>query len=284
MNLSISSQQRKMTIEKAIQSVVKKFPFKGYMTSRSKARGIFSNIAKTVVRYLRPGSRILDFGSGPCDKTAVLQSLGFLCSAYDDLQDDWHLNPGNQEKIISFAMECGVNFKLATDRALPFEKNFFDMVMLHSVIEHFHDSPRELLNDLLELVKPGGLLFITVPNAVNIRKRISVFFGRTNLPPFEEYYWSDPWRGHIREYVKTDLIKLAKYLNLELLEIRGCDHMLETRLSAFSQPVYLFVTSMFTGWKDCWLLVAKKKEGWLPKKTLPQEELFQIFPNRRNWH
>jgi SAM-dependent methyltransferase len=273
-----------MTTEKAIQLANEKFPIKGYMTSGSKVRRSYFNIANTVVRYLKPGTRILDFGSGPCDKTAVLQLAGFHCSAYDDLQDDWHKNPGNQEKIISFARACGINFKLATDYSLPFEKNYFDMVMMHSVIEHLHDSPRELLNNLLELTKPGGLLFITVPNAVNIRKRIAVLFGKTNLTDFEEYYWHpDPWRGHIREYVKDDLVKLSKYLNLEVLEIRSCDHMLEDRLSSVTRPIYLFLTSMFRGWKDSWLLVAKKKEGWQPRKTLPQAELFRIFPNIRKW-
>jgi SAM-dependent methyltransferase len=226
----------------------------------------------------------LDFGSGPCDKTAILQLLGFDCSAYDDLQDDWHQNAGNRERIMSFTRECGINFKLATDYSLPFDKNHFDMVMMHSVIEHLHDSPRELLNNLLELTKPGGLLFITVPNAVNIRKRIAVLAGRTNLTDFEEYYWHpDPWRGHIREYVKDDLVKLAEYLNLKVLEIRGCDHMLEDRLSTLSRPVFLFLTNMFRGWKDSWLLVAKKKEGWQPRKTLPREEFFRIFPNVQKW-
>ena len=275
-----------MTTEKATELANEKFPIKGYMTSGSKkVRRSYFNIANTVANYLQPGSKILDFGSGPCDKTAVLQLLGFDCSAYDDLQDDWHQNPGNQEKIISFAGECGIHFKLATDYSLPFENNYFDMVMMHSVIEHLHDSPRELLNSLLELTKPEGLLFITVPNAVNIRKRIAVIFGKTNLTDFEEYYWHpDPWRGHIREYVKDDLVKLSKYLDLEVLEIRSCDHMLENRLSSVSLPVYLFLTSIFRGWKDSWLLVAKKKEGWQPKRTLPQEDLFRIFPNTKKWH
>ena len=52
-----------------------------------------------ILRYLQPGSTILDFGCGPCDKTAVLQFLDFHCSACDDLQDDWHKIPGNREKI-----------------------------------------------------------------------------------------------------------------------------------------------------------------------------------------
>ena len=132
-----------MTIEKAAEFVNDKFPINGYMTADSDSIRIsYFNIAKTVTKYLAPGSSILDFGSGPCDKSAVLQLMGYKCSAIDDLQDDWHQNPGNRDKIIDFAKETGIDFKLATDYSLPFEKNQFDMVMLHSVIEHLHDSPR----------------------------------------------------------------------------------------------------------------------------------------------
>lgn len=280
-----------MTTEKAVQLANERFPIKGYMTSvagnnvsGSRIRGVYYNIANTVRRYLQPGSKILDFGSGPCDKTAVLQLLGFQCSAYDDLQDDWHQNSGNREKILSFTRDCGIDFKLAVDYSLPFEKGQFDMIMMNAVIEHLHDSPRELLNSLLELTKPGGLLFITVPNAINIRKRLAVLFGKTNLTDYEEFYWHpDPWRGHVREYVKDDLVKLSGYLNLDVLEVKGCDHMVEDRLSPISRYPYLFFTGLFKGWKDSWMLVAKKKENWQPARTLPQEELFRIFPNTKKW-
>ena len=137
-------------------------------------------------------------------------------------------------------------------------------------MEHLHNSPRDLLNELLELCKPNGLLFITVPNAVNIRKRRDVFFGKTNHPNFHDYYWSSAnWRGHIREYVKDDLVALTKYLNLEILELRGCDHMLG-QLSSLWRPSYLFATKIFPGWKDSWLLVARKKQDWKPNKILSQ--------------
>lgn len=151
------------------------------------------------------------------------------------------------------------------------------MIMLHDVLEHLHDSPRDLMNDLLELVKPEGYLFVTVPNAVNIRKRLSVLFGRTNYPSFEDYYWyPSAWRGHVREYVREDLIKLSKYLNLEIVELRGCDHMLH-RLPVASRPVYVLLTAIFSGWKDSWMLVAKKKRGWATNKTLPEDELACIL-------
>jgi SAM-dependent methyltransferase len=170
-----------MTVDEAIRRLIDEFPFKGYLTPEKTVKRRCSNIAYTVLRYLQPGNTILDFGCGPCDKTAVLQFLGFHCSAYDDLRDDWHKIPGNREKIISFVNSCGIDFKEANEGKLPFDNNSFDMIMLHDVLEHLHDSPRDLLNDLLELAKPKGLLFVTVPNAVNIRKRIDVLFGRTNM-------------------------------------------------------------------------------------------------------
>lgn len=266
-----------MTPEEAIQIASKRFPFQGYMTPGNEASGSYLNIARTVLHYLRPGSRILDFGCGPCDKTAILQFLGYKCSGYDDLQDDWHKVPGNREKILSFARECGIDFRWVNDGALPFEKDFFDMIMLHGVLEHLHDSPRDLLNNLLQLARPEGLLFITVPNAANIKWRINVLFGRTNLPRFEVFYWyPGPWRGHIREYVRDDLIKLSKYLNLDVLELRGCDIRLQ-KLPVAAHPAYLLLTKIFPTWKDSWLLVARKKQAWESRKVLPEDELSRIF-------
>lgn len=269
--------KEEMKIEEAIQLTIRTFPFEWYMAPSMTTKREYSNIANTVLRYLQTGSTILDFGSGPCDKTAVLQFLGFYCSAYDDLQDDWHKISGNREKIVSFAEAYGIDFKHANGGTLPFEKNFFDMIMLHGVLEHLHNSPRDILNDLLSLAKPNGLLFVTVPNAANIRKRIDVLFGGTNYPRFEIYYWyPEYWRGHVREYVKNDLIELSTYLNLEILELRGCDHMLQ-QLHVAARPAYLLLTKIFTSWKDSWLLVARKKPDWQPKTTLSQAKFAKVF-------
>lgn len=266
-----------MTIDAAIQRTIDEFPFKGFMVPEKTVKGAYSNTARTALRYLKPGSKILDFGCGACDKTGILQLLGFQCSACDDLQDDWHKIPGNREQIISFANKYGIDFRMPDAGKLPFAKNSFDMIMLLDVIEHLHDSPRDLLNDVLELARPDGLLFITVPNAVNIRKRLDVLRGKTNLPGFAGYYWyPGAWRGHVREYVRDDLVELAEYLNLEVLELRACDHML-LKVPAFIRPVYLFLTSIFQGWKDSWMLVAKKRPGWSAKKTLPPKELAAIL-------
>ena len=56
--------ERVMRIEDCEKQVKKEFPFSGYIDNVSYQ--IVDNIANTIKRYLNPGSKILDFGSGPC--------------------------------------------------------------------------------------------------------------------------------------------------------------------------------------------------------------------------
>jgi len=259
-----------MNIDQAIQEVVSAFPFNEYMSSNDSSH---KNIAATVAKWAPPGGSVLDFASGPCDKTAIVQKLGFQMSACDDLGDYWHNLPGNRDRIIKFATDEGVNFHLLESYDLPYEKESFDMVMAHAVLDHLHDSPRPLLNKLISFIKPNGHLFITLPNAVNIRKRIAVVRGKTNMPPYDSYYWyPGSWRGHVREYVKDDLEQMAQFLQLEIVELHGCHHMTK-RVPAAIRPLYMAATAVFKGWRDSWCLVAKKPVGWTPKEELSQDEL-----------
>lgn len=263
-----------MNYSDAKRLVERKFPFPGYMGS---AVDSYSIISETVHRYLRGGDSILDYGSGPCDKTAVLQAQGYLCSACDDLSDAWHRETDNIQKVAEFAREMKIDFHLTCNGDLPFDRESFDMVMMHDVLEHLHDSPRELLNDLLELVRPNGFLFITVPNAANIRKRLSLAVGRTNYTRYDKYYWyPGPWRGHVREYVKHDLILLAEYLGLELRELRSC-HNMTARLPWLVRMLYVGITNFFPGWRDTWLMVAQKPSSWRPKRTLDEDAYRSII-------
>lgn len=266
-----------MTVAEAVSRTIAEFPFAGYMTPGGTPRATYFTVGAAVLRHLEPGARILDFGCGPLDKTAVLQRLGFQCAGFDDLADYWHHLDGNREKIVSFAGSAGIDFHLADGGPPPFEPESFDLVMLLDVVEHLHDSPRDLLNDLVGLLRAGGYLLITVPNAVNIRKRLDVLRGRTNYPPYDSFYWyPGPWRGHVREYVRGDLERLAGYLGLELVELRGCDHILY-KLPRMARPLYRAVTGVFPALKDTWLFLARRPEEWSPRKELDQTELNRIL-------
>ena len=144
------------------------------------------------------------------------------------------------------------------------------MVMLHHVLEHLHDPPRDLVNDLLEFLKPEGYFFAIVPNAVNIRKRVSVLRGRTNLPNFATYYWyPDSWRGHIREYTRNDLVQIAEFLGLEIVALHSYQQILR-KVPSHIRPFYTASTNIFPDCRDSWLLPAKKSSGWVTKRPYPR--------------
>jgi 2-polyprenyl-3-methyl-5-hydroxy-6-metoxy-1,4-benzoquinol methylase len=254
-----------------VEGVRQRFPFPEYMTGDLAA---YHSVARVVSTYLKQGDRLLDFGSGPCDKTAVAAGLGVVCDAVDDLQDDWHLRGNNISKIQSFAKNNGITFSRTFKPPAP---NTYDMVMMNDVLEHIADSPRDLLLDLVKGIKTEGYLFIYVPNLANIRKRLDLLRGRTNLPRFDLYYWyQGPWRGPRREYVRDDLLRLTKHLGLELTSLHTVHHMLH-RVPRPLRGFYRFVTSIFPDWRDTWVLVAKKPSAWNAKHSLSDSEFGEIY-------
>lgn len=245
-------------IAEAVRRTLREFPFPAYLDNpEHRAEDAFWEIGRIVSKYLPAGARILDFGAGPCDKTALVKFLGFEAYATDDWQDDWHA--AKLPVIEKWIRDCGITFHLATGGPLPFAYNFFDMVMIHHVLEHWLGSPRPLLEQLLKLLKPEGLLFVTVPSAVNIRKRLAVLTGRTNMMDYRRYFSAEgPFRGHIREYTKGDLSEMAVFLKLQVVELRSCHNMLE-KIPPKLRPLYKAITVIFPGWRDSWLLLAKKR-------------------------
>ena len=242
------------------------FPFENYIKENS-AGDPYKTVFSIATQYLPKKSNVLDFGSGPCDKTAVVALLGHNCIAYDDMQDTWHKESDNTRKILEFSKKIGVEYINTLESRISSQDVVFDMIMLNDVLEHLHESPKDILLSLLDLLKDDGILFITVPNAGNIKKRIILLTGGTNLGSFEKYYWYPGlWRGHIREYVYKDLINLSIFLDLDVELIDGCDHMLEN-VPPWLIPLYKFVTRFFPKWKDSWVLVARKKPEWSPLLT-----------------
>jgi len=270
------------TLDEAVRLIAQRLPLRGYSreqwvsTYTNRHLESYRHIISTIERHLPKGAAILDYGAGMCDKTVLAQLRGYTCTAADDFQNPLHAEADYSEGIVEFAKSFGVNV-CRVDGSLPFQRESFDMVMLHDVIEHLHDSPREVLNDLVELLRPRGYLFITVPSAVNIRKRLDVLFGRTNLPRYDTFYWyPGPWRGHVREYTRGDLEALSRYLDVDCVELHPCHHMLNV-VPRGLRIAYRAVTFAFPSWRDSWCLVARKPENWKPHREVPPAVLESIL-------
>jgi len=86
---------------------------------------------------------------------------------------------------------------------LPFEVNFFDVIILGDVLEHLI-SPINTINKLLKVLKPGGKIHITVPNIRYWRVILDLSFR----DEWEYKSWGILDYTHLRFFTKKSLVNL----------------------------------------------------------------------------
>lgn len=250
-------------IAEAIRMVKRDHPIPGYVDQTAEE---LQSIAELLTGLTPRGASLLDIGCGALDKTAVFQLLGYKCCACDDFADvDDYLQP-----LENFATFYGIDFYRQTEtHSLPWEPTSFDVVTILAVIEHLKESPREILNTAGLYLKSGGLLVVVMPNAVNLRKRLSVIVGKTNYPPLWEFYNNiGPWRGHVREYTLRETVELLQWSGFEVTTSTTYHGMIDRRLrSKAAQALYKAVCRAFPTLKDSLFVAARKPDDWKPKEA-----------------
>jgi len=98
--------------------------------------------------------------------------------------------------------------------SIEFPENTFDVVTSFDSIEHWHGSPKPALHALKRALRPGGLLFIGVPNCVNLRKRLTVPFGYGRWCSIQDWYEAPTFRSHVHEPDVGELVYIARDLDL----------------------------------------------------------------------
>jgi len=85
----------------------------------------------------------------------------------------------------------------------------FDILVSSHCIEHVFDD-LAAVNETYRILKPGGVAIFNTPNRKRlVRRIIELFTGERKFP----------WREHVREYTKKDLVKLlerSKFKNYKI--------------------------------------------------------------------
>ncbi|MEW6494261.1 MAG: class I SAM-dependent methyltransferase [Cyanobacteriota bacterium] len=270
----------KLIVDK-IKTVIDSFPFDNYLSPDFPHEAL--TLVTSVVNILGDfKGKLLDIGSGSMNFTAVFAKCGFDCYAVDDLNDPWHLIGNNVNLLKKYASDLNITFHRQdpSDYTIPFEKESFDVVMLNAVIEHLHESPRNLLNAAFEFTKPQGIVVVTMPNSVNLRKRLSVLLGKTNYPDIKGFYHSKgTWRGHIREYTLAETVYILKEVGGEVILSKTFHLNINSKLTnRVVRKIYELITAVVPTLRDGILVIARKPLNWNPD-VFNEDEYWKSISN-----
>jgi len=119
-----------------------------FLDRQRKAQMIEAILADYLVAPVR-GYKILDVGSGNGDISEYLNAHNEVFSV--DVQD------------VRVNSDNGIPFVQVSDEHLPFEDNFFDIVLSHHVIEHVGDQGLHL-NEIRRVLTDDGICYMATPN------------------------------------------------------------------------------------------------------------------------
>lgn len=146
--------------------------------------------------------RILDIGCG----------VGAYLKAFKEYSDEVY-GVDSEERYLKEAVKICQYVKKAIAEKLPFSDNFFDIVLMHEVIEHFDDD-QKAIKEAVRVLKPRGNLIIFAPNKWYFFETHGFYWKRKyifRLIPFINWLperLRQKFCPHVRVYTKRRIKKL----------------------------------------------------------------------------
>jgi len=179
--------------------------------------------------------KILDIGGGAGDFLVFCrESIPGLSVILVDISEEAVVTAAGKG-ITGYQVDVG-------DNALPFDDNTFDGVHCGDVIEHVFDTDA-FINEVLRVLKPGGVMIVTTPNLAFWFNRLALLFG---FQPFHMHMTSQEG-GHIRVFTHRRLRKLLTNHSLDIEKEWGYGINLNVGIGAKMRLV-AFIANTLTNW------------------------------------
>ena len=125
----------------------------------------YQTITPLFLKHLPKDGPILEGGCGLGRWLIYLSKRGYDIEGIE-------LNENAVKKIKDFDR----NLKVITGNILemPYDDNTFSALISLGVIEHFKEGPQKALKEIYRVLKPGGVLFVTVPYLNFIRRFLHI--------------------------------------------------------------------------------------------------------------
>lgn len=168
---------------------------------------------------LDPPARLVELGAAPGDQIAALADRGFTTTAVDIgvASDEWA--DGTEGRMVQMFAEHGVHYVEWDLEQVPYplEDEAYDGVVFTEVFEHLRDYPVRSLQEVARILRPGGFLFFSTPNAAYLRSRIDLLRGRSVYTPLPDWIGGVPHARHAREYLFREVDEVMGIAGLEVV-------------------------------------------------------------------
>ena len=179
----------------------------------------------TMLDYLdiQPGDNILDMGCGE----------GFYSMVLDNLYDCKITAVDFDPEILALAHKwldgrSNVTLEQGDITKLRFPDNSFDKIVCTEVLEHIDDD-KTAIKELYRVLKPGGVIAITVPNKNypllwDPLNKVRESLGLGHFSPMSGF-WGGIWaKDHKRLYLPSELRGLAENAGFLTEDLRVLTH------------------------------------------------------------
>ena len=192
-----------------------------FMT-RNEADMAFKRRVQTIFDFIEPKDRmrILDF---PCGRGFYLNMIRYVCACELVGADlDWAVVKTARRALRHLAR---ILVQRASIYSMPYRRDCFDAVILSEVLEHLDDDGRAL-REAYRVLKPGGVLAVTVPNANYpflwdpINKLLERLFNRH----IQHGPLAGIWANHVRLYTARQLRSAVIEAGFQIEEERSLTH------------------------------------------------------------
>ena len=157
--------------------------------------------------------KCLEIGANPYYMTALLSeftNLELFQSNYSSDSDkfgehevQWLPRNSQERQVHNIRYD---SFNIETD-TLPYADGFFDVVLFCEVLEHLTSDPMAALMEIRRVLRPGGKLILTTPNAASARNVFNLVKGKT---VYDRYSGYGPYGRHNREFTRQEVYYLLK--------------------------------------------------------------------------
>lgn len=156
------------------------------------------------------------------------------------------------EEHVNIARENGFNYHVADieDETLPSRLGQFDVILLLEVIEHLN-SVGTALNNIMKLLRFGGMLVVTVPNLFSLNNMSRLVTGRQieELP------------DHTCAFLASHFKQLFLRTGLSLEEVDYFTYLDGRSEYTLKSKVIMRVGKLFPMMNTNMLVIGKKREG-----------------------